>query len=210
MVEHRLPVFGIALCRNGLTKGSRILKGEAFLGQFLAIPHPDITTGTFVTFIYQYQVVALESLNCYRFISILICQFIDVDDFYSLALKHATDSLLTEHSNIHIRSLQLFIMLTAQSFIRSQYDDAVEFLGMMDSGILLILLDVDMHQQSLARTGCIPIGQLIQVINRKVGQLMPGFCTMIEVIMQKTIQVVAKCLRITEILVEIDFREQEG
>ena len=39
---------------------------------------------------------------------------------------------------------------------------------------------------------------------------MPGFCTMIEVIMQKTIQVVAKCLRITEILVEIDFREQEG
>ena len=39
---------------------------------------------------------------------------------------------------------------------------------------------------------------------------MPGFCTMIEVIMQKTIQVVAKSLRITEILVEIDFREQEG
>ena len=39
---------------------------------------------------------------------------------------------------------------------------------------------------------------------------MPSFCTMIEVIMQKTIQVVAKCLRITEILVEIDFREQEG
>ena len=101
-------------------------------------------------------------------------------------------------------------MLTAQSFIRSQYDDAVKFLGMMNPGILLILLDVDMHQQSLARTCCIPISQLIQVINRKVGQLVPSFCTMIEVIMQKTIQVVAKYLRITEILVEIDFCEQEG
>ena len=100
-------------------------------------------------------------------------------------------------------------MLPAQFLIGSKQNDIVYFpLLPILFCIVEELLDVDMHLQSLARTGSLPKGELVQRILSKIGHTFPDSNSLVEVGVKEVVQIIGKGFLVTEVTVKIDFREK--
>ena len=57
-------------------------------------------------FVNHYQVIAFEALHGNGFVTVLVCQFVDIDDLDALATEHGT-GILGKQLCLHVRLRQL-------------------------------------------------------------------------------------------------------
>ena len=88
----------------------------------------------------------------------------DVDDLDSRPREKAS-SVFVEEVGIHAGELELVPVLEAESLVRCQENDAVQFtLPAVECEIVPILEDVHVHEKRLARTSRAPKGELSEVV----------------------------------------------
>ena len=193
---------------HSLTERSRILEGEATAHQRVtpAHPRPGRRSRSPVAFVYQHEVVALESLDGDRLVAHLVAELVDVDDFDGAARGRL--GLVEVLCETEARQVQLFQVLARQTFVGRQQDDLVRVvLALTSLEITQVLLDVDVQQQRLAAAGGIPEGDLVQIVGVEVLEgLGTGFCPVAN---HLGVQAVQQVLPMVEVPVQVDLGEQQ-
>lgn len=140
----------------------------------------------------------------------------DVED---LAAGEEAPPLLREELGVDTRELKLLQMLVRESLVRSEQDDPVHRPTAVQVQVVLVLEDVDVHQQRLAASGRHPEGHLVQVLPRvrldaarlrhgPSGRPRNGILAPIEGI-HVGVQLREQPVRVPEVPVEVDLSKEQ-
>src|ERR1039458_4900188 len=103
-----------------------------------------------MTFVYQDEIVTLKCIDGDGLIAHFVLKFVDVKNLYCLSGEQ-TSSILVEELRRNPSEFEFAQMLLAQTLIRGEQDDAIEFpAASVLFQIELILKNVGVHQQRLA------------------------------------------------------------
>ena len=159
-------------------------------------------------FIDQHEVVPLEGVDGDRLLPHLLLELGDFDDLDRPA-REERPGLLREQVGVDPRGVELFEVLLGEALVGRQQDDPVQpLLFVVQLQVVLVLEDVDVHQQRLAAAGGIPEGQLSQVIRLVVRNLFLCRFSLIE-LGDVLVQVGQQLVGVTEEAVEVDFGEEQ-